>query len=202
MRTRGSLFIISAPSGAGKTTLCKELMARAPGICPSVSFTTRAPRPGERNEVDYTFIDEPTFRLMISRGEFVEWAAVHGNLYGTSRMRLEALQEEGTDVLLDIDVQGARSLRGRLRGSISIFILPPSLDVLRQRLLNRRSNTPEDIEVRMGRARAEIAEYSRYDYVIINDVFETAFSELMAIILAARLRTEQLDPAWVEKVLV
>lgn len=192
----GNLFVVSAPSGAGKTTLCQRLSIVVPGLMHSVSYTTRPPRPGEVNNRDYTFVDEEEFRKLIEEGEFAEWARVHGNLYGTSRRRLEVIREKGTDVILDIDTQGARHLRNSLGNGVYIFILPVSLAVLRERLESRKSNTPEDIRRRMLRAVGEIGEYKNYDYVIINDQFEDALEELRAIVLAERSRRERIDPEW------
>ena len=199
LKTGGSMFIISAPSGAGKTTLCRTIIASAGGIEQSVSFTSRAPRKGESNDVDYTFIDETEFRKMIDRGDFVEWAVVHGNLYGTSRRRLEEIMEEGHDVMLDIDTQGARQIRQSYPGGVFIFILPPSMKVLRERLESRKTNTPEDIENRLRRAMEEIRDYTMYDYVIVNDVLEESIRKLEAIITSERLRCGKIAPAWIEE---
>ncbi|HET6514741.1 MAG TPA: guanylate kinase [Thermodesulfovibrionales bacterium] len=197
-KRKGSLFIVSAPSGAGKTTLCRELTAVLPDIRHSVSYTTRPPRKGEADNRDYTFVKEEEFRRMIREGAFVEWAVVHGNLYGTSRQRLEEMRKEGIDVILDIDTQGARQLRLNYRDGLYIFVLPPSLDVLKKRLDDRMSNAPDDIKLRMKRAVEEIREYKNYDYVIVNDILAEALSELKAIVLAERVKRENIDPEWVE----
>ena len=198
-RSKGSLFIVSAPSGAGKTTLCNQLLKEFPGVRHSVSYTTRPPRRGEVNDRDYTFVDEEEFRKPMEEGEFVEWAKVHGNLYGTSRRRLDGIRNEGVDVILDIDVQGARHLRATYGNGVYIFILPPSIETLRRRLDDRMSNSPEEIDGRMRRAVEEIAEYKNYDYVIVNDIFEEALAELKAVVIAERARSNKLDPEWVEK---
>jgi guanylate kinase len=200
-KARGSLFIVSAPSGAGKTTLCQQLTSRLPGIRQSVSFTTRPPRRGEVNDRDYTFIGEDEFRKLIADGEFLEWAKVHGNLYGTSRNRLEKLREEGNDVILDIDIQGARQVRAADGKGVSIFLLPPSVNVLRARLASRMSNSPEEIELRMKRAREEIMEYKNYDYVIVNDVFDEALEQLKAVVTAERARADRVNPEWVRTIM-
>jgi guanylate kinase len=198
---RGSLFIVSAPSGAGKTTLCQKLAGLLPGIGQSISFTTRPPRKGEVNDRDYTFISEDEFRKLITQGEFLEWAKVHGNLYGTSRRRLEQLRNEGNDAILDIDIEGARQVRAADGNGVFIFILPPSLSVLKARLDGRRSDAPEEIALRMKRAKEEIKEYKHYDYVIVNDVFDDALSELKAIVIAERLRVDRVNPEWVRDIM-
>ncbi len=198
-KNKGSIFIISAPSGAGKTTLCKRILGNDAAIRPSVSFTTRAPRKGEINDEDYTFVSEKQFRGMAEAGEFVEWAEVHGNLYGTARLRLEELVEAGFDVLLDIDVQGARQIRKSFEGGVFVFVLPPSMEVLRNRLEDRGSNTREDMEMRLGRAVDEIRDYSSYDYVIVNDKLEESVGGLEAIISAERLRTGKMDTDWIRE---
>jgi len=198
----GSIFVISAPSGAGKSTLCSRLLATVELIRPSVSFTTRPPRKGEVNNVDYSFVTERQFQRRIDAGEFVEWASVHGNLYGTSRKRLGGLIKSGVDVLLDIDVQGAEQIRKSLDGCVYIFILPPSLGVLKERLTRRMSGTkeqPRDIERRLAKARSEMKHYKQYDYVIVNDNLETAQIEFEAIITAQRLLSRRVDTAWVRK---
>jgi guanylate kinase len=148
-KSRGRLFIVSAPSGAGKTTLCRELVSRTKGLEFSISFTTRRPRSGEIDEKDYNFTSKEDFKEMASRGEFIEWAEVHGNLYGTSRGRLEETLDHGTDVIMDVDVQGARQIRNKYNNGIHIFILPPSRDALMERLQNRKDNTPEEISTIM-----------------------------------------------------
>lgn len=196
---KGNLFVVSAPSGAGKTTLCRKLTELMPDLRHSVSYTTRTPRSGEQDGKDYIFVGEGEFRRMIEEDEFVEWAEVHGNLYGTSRSILEGIREQGADVILDIDVQGARQLRSKYRNGVHIFILPPSLDVLRKRLEGRMSNSAEDMDRRMRRAVEEIKEYNNYDYVIVNDIFERAVEELKAIVTAERVRTDRLNPEWINR---
>lgn len=195
---KGNIFIISAPSGAGKTTLCDKLTDVLKDIRHSVSYTTRSPRKGEVQDRDYTFIDEAGFKAMAKAGEFVEWARVHGNFYGTSRLRLEEVMDQGIDVILDIDTQGAGQLRKTYAGGIYIFIMPPSLEALRSRLDNRRNNPPEEIALRMERALKEIEEYKKYDYVIINDVFDEALTELKSIVVAERVKTDRLNPGWIK----
>ncbi len=198
-RNEGGIFVISAPSGAGKTTLCKKLTAKEGNIRPSVSFTTRPPRAGEVDGLDYSFVSERVFRGMIQRGEFAEWAEVHGNLYGTSKKRLRGLMRSGFDVILDIDIQGARQIRKSFDGGVFIFILPPSMQVLRERLEKRKSNTSEDIERRLRRAAAEIRDYTRYDYVIVNEVLTVSLRNLQNIISAERLRSGKVAAQWIQE---
>ncbi len=198
-RNKGSIFVISAPSGAGKTTICKEILGTDGAVRQSVSFTTRSPRQGEINDEDYTFISEREFRGMAAAGEFVEWAEVHGNLYGTSRRRLEELVDAGFDVLLDIDVQGAGQIRNTFREGVFVFILPPSMAALRKRLEGRGSNTKEDMDKRLKRAGEEIRDYGRYDYVIVNDRLRESVGGLKAIISAERLRTGKIDTDWIKE---
>lgn len=197
-KAKGSIFVISAPSGAGKTTICKKIIRRDPNIRQSVSFTTRGPRKGETNGIDYTFIGTKAFQRMIQRNEFIEWAEVHGNFYGTSRKRLDGLLRSGFDVLLDIDTQGARQIRDTLDGGVFIFILPPSVSVLRERLQDRKSNTREDMERRLRRAAVEIKDYIMYDYVIVNDLLGAAVRRLEAVITAERLSSNRIDPKWIK----
>ncbi|OIO31681.1 MAG: guanylate kinase [Nitrospirae bacterium CG_4_10_14_3_um_filter_44_29] len=198
-KNRGRLFIISAPSGAGKTTLCQNLSSLMPNLRHSVSYTTRRIRHGEVNNRDYTFIKEDVFRRMAGKDEFVEWAEVHGNLYGTSRKRLEAMLNKGIDVILDVDIQGARQIRKKYKNGIYIFILPPSPRALKERLKKRRCNSKEEIQRRLKRAVDEIRDYKKYDYVIINRVLDTALEELKAIIVSEKFRIENTDSLWIEK---
>ena len=198
-KNRGRLFIVSAPSGAGKTTLCQKLSSIIQNLKHSVSYTTRPMRHGEINNKDYTFIKEDVFRRMASKDEFVEWAEVHGNLYGTSRKRLEAMLDKGINVMLDVDTQGARQIREKYKDGIYIFILPPSLRALRERLKKRMCNSKEEIQRRLKRAADEIREYKKYDYVIINRVFDSAIEEMKAIIFSEKLRKDNIETSWVKK---
>ena len=199
-RNKGSIFVVSAPSGAGKTTLSKKIIDIVDNLKPSVSFTTRQPRPGEVMDEDYCFVSETEFRAMIDRGDFVEWAHVHGNLYGTSRRQLEELISAGYDVLLDIDTQGARQIKKFFTNGVYIFILPPSMKELKHRLEGRMSNSAEDMNRRLQRAVDEIREYKMYDYVIVNDVLEKSLKGLEAIITAERFRRSKLDPQWIQNI--
>ncbi|MEW6571181.1 MAG: guanylate kinase [Nitrospirota bacterium] len=198
-KSRGNLFIVSAPSGAGKTTLCKKLVSALPDLKFSVSYTTRRPREGEVNNSDYTFVGREDFRAMINRGEFIEWSEIHGELYGTSRKRLQELVDLGNDVILDIDTQGATQLKEKSLEGTFIFILPPSLEILRKRLESRLTESREDIEKRLKRAIAEIRTYAEYDYVIINNILEQAIKELESVILSQRVNARTINHLWIEK---
>jgi guanylate kinase len=164
-----------------------------PGLAHSVSFTTRPPRPDEKDGRDYHFVDEATFRAMVDRGEFAEWAVVHSHLYGTSRALLERHFAAGLDVILDIDTQGAAILRRDHPDGVFVFIVPPSWALLEERLRRRRSDAEADIQRRLQRAREEVKHYAEYEYVIVNDVFVRAAEELKAIILAERRRSSRVD---------
>ena len=187
------LVVVSAPSGAGKTSLCEWVVTAVPGVAHSVSFTTRPPRPDEQDGRDYHFVDEATFRAMAGRGEFAEWAVVHGHLYGTSQALLLRHFAAGLDVILDIDTQGADILRRKYADGIFVFVVPPSWAVLEERLRRRRSDPEADIQRRLQRAREEVKRYPDYQYVIINDDFARAAEALKAIILAERWRSFRVE---------
>jgi len=189
---RGTLFVVSAPSGAGKTTLCREIRLRLPDLAYSTSVTTRPPRPGEVDGADFRFVGVDEFRALLARGEFAEWATVHGNLYGTRARAIEDALTAGRDVLLDIDTQGAAQLRARYTDAVLIFVLAPSVKELEQRLRERRSNMDADIERRLVRAREEIALWRQYHYLIVNRDVKEALDQLEAIILAERCRVVRL----------
>ncbi len=184
----GSLYVVAAPSGAGKTTLVRLLLEREQQIRLSVSFTTRSPRSGEVDGRDYNFVPATEFRERIGRGEFLEWAEVHGNFYGTSRLWIEEQMEAGRDVLLEIDWQGAQQVRSIFPDAIGIFILPPSLDELARRLTGRATDSEEVIARRLAAAQAEMRHVREFDYVIINDDLNQALADLCAIARASRLR--------------
>jgi guanylate kinase len=192
IRRRGTLFVVSAPSGAGKTTLCREIRRRLPDVRYSVSCTTRAPRAGEVDGADFRFIAEDEFRAMLESKELAEWASVHGHLYGTPAAPLEAALGEGHDVLLDIDTQGAAQLRARYPEAVLVFIVAPSMAELEQRLRERRSDAESEIARRLARAREEIPLWRRYDYLIVNRDVKDAMEHLESIILAERCRTARL----------
>lgn len=187
MSGRGRLIVLSGPSGVGKDTVLHTLFELDPHLRYSVSYTTRAPRAGEVDGTSYSFVDEPTFLAMVERGEFLEWARVHGNLYGTSLARIRACLDRGEDVVLKIDVQGAAQLRGRVGGeAIFIFLLPPSEAELRQRLASRDTEDEVSLAVREADARRELAEAERYDHRVVNDTVERAAREILDIVAASR----------------
>lgn len=188
MKREGVLYIISAPSGAGKTTLCREVLDIFPHLRHSVSFTTRQMRPGEVHGRDYFFTAKDEFQRMVEAGEFAEWAEVHGNLYGTAIKTLEEYRANGIDVILDIDCQGARQLKTKYSGGVYIFILPPTFDELRRRLDFRDSDSSEVIEQRLRNAAGEIQESRWYDYIVVNDVFSRAVEEMKSVVTAERCR--------------
>ncbi|NHN76909.1 guanylate kinase [Azotobacter chroococcum] len=190
MSATGTLYIISAPSGAGKTSLVKALIDALPQVRVSVSHTTRGMRPGEVEGVNYHFVERPTFLGMLERGEFLEYAEVFGNLYGTSQLWLEQTLAEGFDLILEIDWQGAQQVRRLLPQAQSIFILPPSQEALRQRLTNRGQDSDEIIERRMREAVSEMSHYLEYDYLVINDDFAHALEDLKSIFRARQLLQE------------
>jgi guanylate kinase len=181
MEQNGRLFVISAPSGAGKTTLIKQVMARFPGLSYSVSHTTRPPRPGEIHGRDYFFVSREAFRQMIDAQAWLEWAQVHANFYGTSRAFVREQLAAGRNLLLDIDVQGARQIMDSGLDSVTVFIMPPSLEVLRQRLEARGTDSPETVALRLENAKKEIAVKHLYEYVVVNDDLDTAAGQLCAI---------------------
>ena len=198
---RGLLVVISSPSGAGKTTLCKRLMQEVPNLKFSVSYTTRSPRAGEKNGVDYVFVDGDTFQRMVDAGEFAEWAEVHGNRYGTPRSAVKEALEGGRDVLFDIDWQGGRQLKAQFeQDSVLIWILPPSLDVLEERLRRRATDDPEVIERRLRMAKLELQNYATYHYVVVNEDLERAYGDVRSIYVAAHLTTSR-NGAHAEKLL-
>lgn len=188
METPGNLFAVAAPSGAGKSSLVKALLELDSHLAVSVSHTTRAPRGQEQDGREYWFIDEPQFKAMVERGEFFEWAQVHGKLYGTSRLAIQDRLARGEDVVLEIDWQGALQIRRLFEHTVLIFILPPSWDELRQRLLRRGEDNPETIEQRMANARVEVAHARDFDFVIINSLFETALFDLKTVVHSQRLK--------------
>jgi len=185
---QGLVLVISAPSGAGKSTLIRRLREAMPGLGYSVSHTTRPPRPGERDGVEYHFVDRATFEAMRDGGEFAEWAEVHGNLYGTALTELRTAAEAGQDLVLDIDVQGALQVAQRLPHAVLVFVLPPSWEELRRRLVERGQDSPEVIERRLANARREVSVAPRYDYVVVNDDVDRCLGELVAVVRAERCR--------------
>lgn len=191
------LFVVSGPSGVGKSTLCRHILKNTPDIRLSISYTTRKPRSGETDGKEYRFVSEDEFRAKISEHAFAEYAEVYGRLYGTPWKALEQEPGSNTDVLLDIDVQGARQVMKTLHKAVTVFILPPSLDVLRARLVDRGTDTADEQSRRFQKAQEEMRSYTEYQYTIRNESLEQAIEELQAVIVAERVRTSHVDPAHV-----
>jgi len=185
---RGVLIVVSSPSGGGKGTLIRRVLKEVPNLGYSVSFTTRAPRAREKNGLDYFFISLDEFEARVAAKRFLEWARVHGNFYGTAYEQIEQELSEGHDIILEIDVQGAKSVRQLATDAVSVFILPPTYEVLRERLTQRGSERPDDLALRLRNARAEVLHYNEFDYVIVNDEADTAAAQLAAIVYAERAR--------------
>ena len=188
MTAKGNVFVVSAASGTGKTSLTAALAAVNDNVQVAVSHTTRKPREGEINGVHYHFVDTATFEQMIGDGAFIEHAFVHGNYYGTSALEVEKIRNQGTDVILEIDVQGAEQVRRQMPDAVSVFILPPSMDALRQRLLARGTEDEAQLALRLQNARQEFEQASLFDYLVVNDDLPTATQDLMHIVYATRLR--------------
>jgi guanylate kinase len=201
-KREGLLFVVSAPSGAGKTSLCSALTDELENLRHSISYTTRNPRPGEIDGRDYHFVTVERFQQMMQAGDFAESAEVHGNFYGTSRRVLDGMRAEGIDVILDIDTQGAKQIREKYEGqAVFVFIMPPSLEILEERLRNRKSDHVNEIRKRMQRARDEMRDYTLYDYVIVNRDFGRALVEIRSVITAEHCRMRHVDPAWMQGLL-
>jgi guanylate kinase len=190
---RSNLIVISAPSGTGKSTVLERVLKEVDGLRFSVSHTTRAPRPGEKDGVQYRFVSREAFLAMVDGGEFLEWADVHGQLYGTSRTEYDAACSAGVDLLLDIDVKGATQVRARVSEAIGVFILPPSFAALEARLRGRAQDSVESIETRLQNARREVAQFREYDYVVVNEELESCVHLVKCIIQAARCRTARVE---------
>lgn len=187
----GAIYIIASPSGGGKGTLIKEILQRVANIGYSVSYTTRKMREGEVHGQHYFFVSKEEFENLIKQDEFLEYAEVHGNYYGTSKTKVLEETEKGRDIILEIDVQGAEIIKQKLPEAIGIFILPPSFEVLKERLINRQTETVEDLAIRLKNSRSEVEEYKDFEYVVINEVVEKAVLELESIVLAERLKTKR-----------
>jgi guanylate kinase len=188
----GQLFVVSAPSGTGKTTVVERLVQVVPDLTMSRSYTSRQARAGERDGVDYNFVSRAVFETMVSRGEFLEYADVFGNLYGTGRADAERLMASGKDVVLVIDVQGAGQVRAAGIALVTVFVLPPSFEVLEQRLRGRGKDSDAAIRRRLDTARAEVASYEEYDYVVVNDDLDACVTAMRSIILAERVRRDRM----------
>jgi guanylate kinase len=193
-RVRGILFVVSSPSGGGKGTLIQRVLKKGLNLSYSVSFTTRTPRNGEVDGREYFFVTPDKFKQMVADDEFLEWAHVHGKLYGTSRSQVAREISEGRDIVVEVDVQGAASIRDLMPDSVSVFILPPSFEVLRQRLLDRGTDSPEELDLRLGNAPKELQDYSAFQYLIINDDADRAADQLSAIVQAERARLHRQGP--------
>ncbi|ALN65026.1 MULTISPECIES: guanylate kinase [Lysobacter] len=187
---RGTLYIVAAPSGAGKSSIVNAVLARDPNIRLSISFTSRQPRPGERHAEHYHFVSAQEFEAMVEAGDFFEYARVHGDWKGSARQSVEPFLAAGKDVLLEIDWQGARQVRSKVPDAVSVFILPPSRQALESRMRTRGQDSEATIRQRLDAAREEMSHYGEFDYVIVNEVFDTAVEEMCAIFLASRLRRE------------
>jgi guanylate kinase len=196
---KGILYIISAPSGAGKTSICRKILTLFPNLRQSISYTTRAMRSGEQEGRDYHFVSREVFDQMVADGAFAEWAEVHGNYYGTACKTLEKASEEGVDLLLDIDIQGAGQLRVSGLDGVFIFILPPGISELRKRLESRNTDEEKIIDRRMDNAAGEIAEAVNFDYLIVNDVLNQAVERVRSIIIAESARTDRVIKALPEE---
>lgn len=184
----GMLFVVSSPSGGGKGTLIRRVLQTVPNLGYSISFTTRTPRASEVHGREYFFIDRETFERMVNEDAFLEWAVVHGKLYGTSKRQVAEDTAAGTDIVVEVDVQGAASIRHLMPEAVSVFILPPSYEILKQRLIARGTDSPEELALRLKNAPDELRQFSFFDYVIINDDIERAAHQLAAIIYGERAR--------------
>ena len=191
MPGRGMLIVVSFPSGGGKGTLIDRVLQTVPGVSYSVSYTTRAPRENEQDGREYFFVSREVFENMIGRCEFLEWANVYGHLYGTGRRQVENERAAGRDIILEIDVQGAESIRGLVPEAVTVFILPPSFELLQKRLIARGTDSPEDLDRRLRGAPAEVKQYKNFQYVILNDDINRASAQLASVIYAERARRER-----------
>lgn len=192
---KGNLFIVASPSGGGKGTLIREVLKTVPNVGYSISFTTRAARGVEVNGREYFFVTPEEFLKKREAGELLEWAQVHGNFYGTSRTQVETETAAGRDIILEIDVQGAAIVKQKMSGAVGIFIMPPSFEILSQRLENRQTESESNRAVRLLNARTEVERYSEFDYVIVNDEIARAAEQLAAVFLAERARRERMETA-------
>lgn len=193
MNKKGILIVISGPSGAGKGTICKELLEKEDNLYLSVSATTRKPREGEVHGVNYYFLEKEDFMKRVENGEFLEWAEVHGNCYGTPKFNVEELINEGKNVILEIDVQGALNVKKNCEDGVFIFVLPPSMEELKRRIIKRGSETPESLITRFKNAYEEINFISKYNYAVVNDDLEEAVKKVQNIILAEGCRVDKID---------
>ena len=188
----GNVFVLSAPSGTGKSTLSRQLVHQVADLSFSISFTTRAPRPGEVDGEDYFFVDHATFDAMVAQDGFIEWVEVYGNKYGTGRAWIQEQLASGVDILLDIETKGAQNVHRAIPDAVMVFLLPPSAGELSRRLRGRGDSTEEQVKIRLDYAKHELAQFPAYDYLVINDTVEEAYRGLEAIVLATRLRKERM----------
>lgn len=195
MAQTGSIFVISAPSGAGKSTLAKRLVAETPGLIFSTSFTTRSPRPGEQDGREYFFVDDAAFDRMITEKGLLEWVQVYANRYGTGKVWLREQLAKGLDVLLDIETVGARNMKAALPEAVMIFLLPPSAQILAQRLRGRGDTDERQIALRLAHARHEVEQYPHYDHLVVNDTLEEAYQRFQAIVITERTRRSRMEDA-------
>lgn len=200
IRRKGLIIVLSAPSGTGKSTICERLLKSLPNLKMSISYTTREPRPGEIEGVHYYFVDREKFEEMIKRDEFVEWAQVYGNYYGTSKSLINDIVESGKDILLDIDTQGAKNIKKLFPESVLIFILPPSIEELKRRLKNR-GELPETMAKRLLKVGEEVSQYSFYDYLVVNDDLGRALEDIISIIRSEKLKVSRLETDIIDKFL-
>lgn len=200
IRRKGLIIVLSAPSGTGKSTICERLLKSLPNLKMSISYTTREPRPGEIEGVHYYFVDREKFEEMIKRDEFVEWAQVYGNYYGTSKSLINDIVESGKDILLDIDTQGAKNIKKLFPESVLIFILPPSIEELKRRLKNR-GELPETMAKRLLKVGEEVSQYSFYDYLVVNDDLGRALEDIISIIRSEKLKVSRLERDIIDKFL-
>jgi guanylate kinase len=196
LKRKGQLFVVSAPSGTGKTTICREVLKMVPDLKLSISYTTRPPRPIEKDGKDYFFITDSKFREMVEQNAFAEWAQVHGHSYGTPKEALLSAVDSGQAILLNIDSQGAMQLKKSFSQAVFVYLLPPSFETLKARLTDRASDPAEVINKRLEKAAEEIRNYSAYSYLIVNDDLKKAVDDLRAIIQAERLKVHLVDHAW------
>ena len=199
MSHTGILFVVSGPSGVGKSSISEKVISAVPDIRLSISCTTRSPRPGEENGREYRFVTEDEFRRMIDQKEFAEWAEVYGHLYGTPWQELTQKRKQGQDIILDIDVQGARQVIQNLNDAVSVFVMPPSLEILKTRLRGRGTDSPEIVERRFQKAQEEMKSYFEYDYTMSNGNLDQAVKEFVSIVLAERVRTKHVDQNWLQQ---
>jgi len=200
MSDHGILFVVSGPSGVGKSSISHKAIGTVPDLRLSISCTTRSPRPGEEHGREYWFVHEGEFRRMIEQEAFAEWAEVYGYLYGTPWKELIEGRKQQHDIILDIDVQGARQIMHNLDDAISVFVMPPSLDILKSRLRGRGTDSSDIVERRFQQAQEEMQHYHEYDYTILNGSLENAANEFASIVMAERTRTKRVDPAWLQQI--